>query len=310
MERTALHHKIQCVIGELKSLATIKFGQKWCVAYGAPQNVNIGTRLMRTWWYTSETKTVTITYVESVYDKSFNLMTALLSNVVNYVRPEDLGTCQQFQLMKNINEQIISSKLGVINLKGAYHQDEPMKTSIDQVIKSVDRRMRAVRKRLNAYLKVHRQTIPGPVMQSLPPGLVKSPVKRRTEERRSRKGWSMNNVESSPNMARSPDTEAVQISHVMQELESHAHDSSSNSEDEYVGDIGNMMTTGSVLLASQREDYDNIEIALDGFQLPESVGTEESISSASPPSEDAPPPPVPPHYVNESDSEDSTDLFG
>lgn len=126
------------LISELNAIAKISYGDKWNISGVFIQKQNVITKISRTFWYANESRSSTITYIESLLDRSFSAFVDI-DGVIN-----QKSDVEKFSdLRGRLLTALISAKNGIINLRGAYEDDEDTKARLvelaeDLVSKSKD----------------------------------------------------------------------------------------------------------------------------------------------------------------------------
>ena len=130
------------LISELNAIAKISYGDKWNISGVFIQKQNVMTKISRTFWYANESRGSTITYIESLLDRSFSAFVDIDSIVGQSVNQK--SDVEKFSdLRGRLLTALISAKNGIINLRGAYEDDEDTKARLvelaeDLVVKSKD----------------------------------------------------------------------------------------------------------------------------------------------------------------------------
>ena len=122
----------QTLLGELKSLAKIKFGDKWSTYYRIPQKPGMMNKIVRAYnanFLNTEGKEITIEYIKTLLEKSFNIMLELISDNEKIIKQRNV-----------IKEAILKCQDGIVNLRGAYHDNEDIKQDLKNIIESIKKR--------------------------------------------------------------------------------------------------------------------------------------------------------------------------
>jgi hypothetical protein len=152
MYNGVLKNKVGESVSELEKIATIKFGQKWSVSTMNTINATPNDRVLRTLWYTSDSRNSTKAYFISVYDNAFALLESIFTNIANYIMPCDFPKSKQFKLIKKLMINITSANTGLHNIKGSYAEDRDFGKWIKSFIKSINSKLADSHYRLQNYL--------------------------------------------------------------------------------------------------------------------------------------------------------------
>ena len=152
MYNGVLKAKVGESVSELEKIATIKFGQKWSVTTMNAVNSTPIDKMMRTGWYTSDSRNSTKAYFISVYDNAFALLESIFTNIANYIMPHDFPKSKQFKLIKKLMINITSANTGLHNIKGSYAEDREFGKWIKSFIKSINSKLADSHYRLQNYL--------------------------------------------------------------------------------------------------------------------------------------------------------------
>lgn len=152
MYNGVLKTKVGESVGELEKIATIKFGQKWSVSTMNAINSTPIDRVMRTGWYTNDSRNSTKAYFISVYDNAFALLESIFTNIANYIMPHEFPKSKQFKLIKKLMINITSANTGLHNIKGSYAEDREFGKWIKSFIKSINSKLADSHYRLQNYL--------------------------------------------------------------------------------------------------------------------------------------------------------------
>ena len=128
-----LVNKLQEINTELKSISTIKFGEYYNVSLNTPQKSNIITSLTRTFWFTHESREITIAYINNLIDKSFNL----IEEIYNEAMDRKILNSRANDMIKLLKISILNSQNGITNLRGIYHKDAHTVNEITTLLKSI-----------------------------------------------------------------------------------------------------------------------------------------------------------------------------
>lgn len=114
------------IISDMRAIADVRFGEYWNSTIKQPQRANLFTSFSRTVWYTKESRNMTLTHIDMLIDSCFCLLTDMLTeaamgqNAINYII-----------LARDLRIDIMNMQQGILSLKGVYHNDEKIKSGID-----------------------------------------------------------------------------------------------------------------------------------------------------------------------------------
>lgn len=134
-----INNRTQAAIGDLRAISKIQFGDKWNTYFKGPQKATLWTSVTRTFWYISETSNKTMVYIDLLLDRGFALIDEIqdLLTPTNDVKQTSEVKNYRVKLIRLRNElktNILQSQTGIINLTGAYHNDEDVKNEIRKLI--------------------------------------------------------------------------------------------------------------------------------------------------------------------------------
>jgi hypothetical protein len=114
------------LVGELRQVANIKFGQYWNTSTRTTQNANIITSIMRTVWYINEDRNTTIAYLDILIKNTFDIM----ENIYDELTHENISPDSVYKftnVLRDLKVEILNCQMGITNLQGVYKDDESMK---------------------------------------------------------------------------------------------------------------------------------------------------------------------------------------
>jgi hypothetical protein len=153
----SLIDRAQNIVWELRQVASIKFGEYWNIATKAPQQANVLTSLSRTIYYTSESRELTMTYIDTLIRASFEIIRNIYSELSErserserreQSEQDDIQSSYR-ELLTELNLNILNMRVGITNLKGVYHDDEHIKCEIDKKVRLIKTEYENIHRKYN-----------------------------------------------------------------------------------------------------------------------------------------------------------------
>ncbi len=123
------------VCKRLKSMAALKFGEKWSTTSGSPQKNTVLTAILRTLWYWNDSIDMSIADFNSTLEEAFTLVWECIDKYSQYSEE------QQNSLTRCIVQLISDTsnvKLAMIRHKGTYMNNDGVKTAVDDIITHIN----------------------------------------------------------------------------------------------------------------------------------------------------------------------------
>lgn len=140
----ALLDRQRKVVGQLRGFANLRFGQYWNTTINGPQNANLWTSFIRTVYYTGESRSKTLVYIDTLVDNAFSVLIDMYKFTKAYqsdeYRQAIITAAREIQLL------ILKIQENIIALKGVYHKDEDFKADINNKIDQIKSRFESTQK--------------------------------------------------------------------------------------------------------------------------------------------------------------------
>ena len=116
--------------GQLNKIANIPYGCQWNISGEFKQYKNIWTKITRTVWYWSEGRKETVDYIATLIEQTNTSLTDLPKGTI--------GIYDFDNLRDDLITALISAKVGIINLKGSYNDDELTCKNLDELKRMIE----------------------------------------------------------------------------------------------------------------------------------------------------------------------------
>lgn len=131
IETSVLTKKADIIIKELSNISNIKYGEYWNTSIQSTQKANLLTSIIRSVWYTNESRELTFNYLETLINETFKL--------INDFQNQNLKNNKE--LIDELKISLLNSRTGIINLSGVYHKDTRVKYVIDVFINNINNKL-------------------------------------------------------------------------------------------------------------------------------------------------------------------------
>lgn len=125
------------IISKLKSMSSIRAGDRWNTYEESPQKPSIRTKISRTIWYSGEERRINLADINSTIETSFNVLDDIYGHLAQHPNMSEIDIVKYKDIIRNIKLNILSARDGILNLKVAYHDDGSTCYQIDLTITSI-----------------------------------------------------------------------------------------------------------------------------------------------------------------------------
>lgn len=119
------------IISDVRAIADVRFGEYWNSTIKQPQRANLFTSFSRTVWYTKESRNMTLTHIDMLIDSCFCLLADMLAEAAMMHDTIRQNASNYIILARDLRIDMMNMQQGILSLKGVYHNDEKIKSGID-----------------------------------------------------------------------------------------------------------------------------------------------------------------------------------